>query len=93
MRIEYTELAIEDLTNILDTIAQDSPKRALAYVDRIKSAIELLQMFPNMGVSCRSKGIKENCRVMIFEAYLVFYTITYETVTIHTVIHTSQENY
>ena len=91
MRIEYTELAIEDLTNILDTIAQDSLKSALAYIEKIKSAIELLSLFPNLGVSCKSRGLDEECRVMVFEHYLVFYIIRDEVVTIKTIIHTSKD--
>ena len=42
MRLNYTTGAIDDLVNILDTIAKDSPRRAEAYVLKIKNAIELL---------------------------------------------------
>ena len=90
MQIEYTEIAIIDLTSILDIISRDSPRRALAYVGKIKSAIELLALFPNLGVTCKSRGLDDVCRVMVFEHYLIFYTLD-EIVTIRTIIHTSKK--
>jgi len=28
-----------------------------------------------MGVSCRAKGIDRDCRILIFENYLIFYEV------------------
>ncbi|RLC11883.1 MAG: hypothetical protein DRI57_18330 [Deltaproteobacteria bacterium] len=30
---------------------------------------------PYMGVSCRAKGIDRDCRILIFENYLIFYEV------------------
>ena len=87
MDLKYSESAIEDLYEILDFIALDSPKRASSFIDKLKSKIELLTIFPNLGVSCRNKGIAEDCRIMIFESYLVFYAIEDETVVIRNIIN------
>jgi len=92
MRIEYSGLAVEDLTNILDTIAEESKPRALKYVGKLRETIELLASFPNLGVSCKSRGLEEACRVMVFEKYLIFYTTSPDVVVIKTIIHTAKNN-
>ncbi len=89
MELKYSDTAIDDLYTLLDFIALDSQNRALTYVKKLKSKIELLTIFPNMGVSCQSKGIDEDCRVMIYESYLIFYTVEYETVTIRNIINSA----
>ena len=92
MQLNYTEKAITDIAEILDWIAIDNPKQARIYIGKVKEVIELLQFFPNMGVICKSKGIQEDCRVMVFEAFLIFYSLTDEAVVINTVIHTSRDH-
>ena len=72
MELRYSEQALEDLEQILSFIAKDSQVRAVSFIERIKMKIELLRDFPGLGVSCRSKGITEDCRVLIFGSYLIF---------------------
>ena len=91
MRLKYTEEAIADLVDLLDYIALDSPKRALSYVDKLREAVELLQLFPNIGIACKTKGIDEDCRVLTYESYLVFYVVMDDTVLIKTIINGSKD--
>ncbi len=91
MRLKYTQEATADLVDVLDHIALDSPKRALSYVSKLREAIELLQLFPNMGVACKTKGINEDCRVMTYESYLIFYVVMVDTVLIKTIINASRD--
>jgi len=89
MRLKYTEEAAADLVDLLDHIALDSPARALSYVGKLREAIELLQSFPNIGVACKTKGIYEDCRVLTYESYLIFYVVMVDTVLIKTIVNAS----
>jgi len=91
MRLRYSEEALADLEQILDFITQDSPVRALSFIEKLKAKIELLTIFPALGVSCRSKRIAEDCRVMIFESYLIFYTITIDDITVLSIINSAKD--
>ena len=92
MELKYSEDALNDLDQILDFIAEDSPVRALKFIDRLKSSIELLVAFPALGVSCQSKGISEDCRVMIFESYLIFYIVNVEKILILSIINAAKDH-
>jgi toxin ParE1/3/4 len=72
-KLIYTCKAEDDLDSIFDYIAKDSPENALNYIDKIKSAIEHLATSPFIGIHCSSKGIDRDCRILIFENYLIFY--------------------
>jgi len=89
MHLEYTEQSISDLDNIIEYIAKDSKSRALQYINKMKSKIELLVHAPNLGVACKTKKIKQNCRILIFEHYLVFYTTKERSIQIKRVLHSS----
>ena len=91
MKLRYSEDALDDLNQILDFIAEDSSERALAFIERLKSSIELLITFPGLGVSCQSKGIAENCRVMIFESYLIFYTVLEEKILVLSIVNAAKD--
>ncbi len=95
MQIDYSDQSIDDLSKIGEYIAKDSKSRAVQYLIKLKTKIELLIHFPYMGVECQSKNIHEDCRVMIFESYLIFYTIKKESIRINRIFHHSvnyQEN-
>ena len=91
MKLRYSEDALDDLNQILDFIAEDSSDRALVFIERLKSSIELLITFPGLGVSCQSKGISEDCRVMIFEAYLIFYSVSEENILVLSIINAAKD--
>ena len=91
MKLRYSEDVLEDLDQILKFIVKDSSTRALAFIDRLKSSIELLITFPGLGVSCQSKGIAEDCRVMIFESYLIFYIVNVEKILILSIINAAKD--
>ena len=89
MHLEYSERSIDDLDNIIEYIAKDGEIRALQYIDKIKSKIEILVHSPSIGVSCKTKNINQNCRILIFEHYLIFYIIKENSIHIKRVLHGS----
>ena len=91
MELKYSENALDDLDQILEFIAKDSPVRALAFIDRIKTKVELLITFPGLGVGCQSKGISEDCRVMIFGSYLIFYSVDKENILVLSIISAAED--
>lgn len=90
-KIFYLEKAYTDLESILDHIAQDSPIRAYEYLQFLQVTISKLADFPKLGVSCKRKKIRKDCRLFIIADYLVFYKLdeTSQTVTIGRVLHRS----
>ena len=92
MRLKYSEEALNDLDEILVFIAKESPARAVSFIEEIKEKIELLLDFPALGVSCQSKGIPANCRVMIFGTYLIFYSIAEEDILILSIINAAKDH-
>lgn len=90
-KILYLEKAYTDLENILDHIAQDNPIRANEYLQFLQITIIKLADFPKLGVSCKRKNIRKDCRIFIIEDYLVFYKLdeSSQTITIGRVLHRS----
>jgi len=90
-QIRYLPIAEADLLDILDFIARDSPKRALAFVDAIEKRIGALSQSPELGRVPRHPRLREyGYRVLILDSYLVFYKILPEIIQIHRVVHASR---
>ena len=83
-RILYAEKADEDLTEIYNYIAADSPERAAAYLGKMESCILQLKDFPNIGYSGKyPELVKLGIRMLSFEDYLVFYTVSQAEMCVH----------
>ena len=89
LKIEYSKKAEFDLEDIADFIAKDSKNRALSYLSKMQELIELISQNPNLGIACSSKNIKLKCRILIFEAYLIFYKVIEKSVLIIRILHSS----
>ncbi|MGZ5208287.1 MAG: type II toxin-antitoxin system RelE/ParE family toxin [Sulfuricurvum sp.] len=89
MRIKYTERAREDLDEIARYISQDSIQKAIDYLYKLRNKIKLLTVSPYMGLECRTKGLKHDCRIMVIEKYLVFYTFDNDLIQIKRIFHHS----
>lgn len=75
LQIRYTQKAKNDLDGIFANIFQDKQDTAVEYVYKIREFITLLQSNPLMGVECKYKGFNRDCRVLIFENYLIQYKV------------------
>jgi addiction module RelE/StbE family toxin len=73
MKLRYTERAITDLEAIQTYVAADNPSAATKLGKRIKSAVELLENFPELGRPGRFAGT----RVLLVARtpYAVYYTV------------------
>lgn len=93
VKLVYTCKAEEDLDSIFAYIAENNPANALNYIEKMRSAIENLIISPHMGVSCKAKGINRDCRILIFEKYLIFYHVDEDDseITILRILHGSRK--
>jgi len=85
--IRYTKLAENDLDEIFQLIYEDKPSMAITYIDKLYNFISLLITNPLMGIECKRKNINKNCRVLIYENYLIFYTLDEENIVILRVLN------
>ena len=94
MRIEWSEIAVEDLAGILSYIAKDAPCYADQFIDRLISATHKLATFPELGRRVPETGKDgENIRELIFHGYRIIYQVdqTVHRVLIVTVVHGSRD--
>ena len=73
--LKYSQLAKEDLFTIFETISKDKPSVAIEYITKLELYIELLETNPMMGTECKNRNINQDCRILIYGNYLIFYTI------------------
>jgi toxin ParE1/3/4 len=89
--LRYLPVAVNDLVSIFDWIANDSPRNAAAFVEKLDQRISNLRTHPLIGHVPRDETLqKSGYRVLVIESYLVFYIIRGRTVEIHRVIHGSR---
>lgn len=69
--IQYSNDAQNDLYSAISHIASESKNNAINYLARYKEKIELL----SMGVECKNKLIKRDCRVLVHESHLIVYKV------------------
>ena len=87
MRIEWTEPALDDLEDIRDYIAQDSPQNAAAFIQRLFDAAERLGDFPHQGREVpEADSSPEDIRELIVQGYRIIYWPRTEVVQILAVV-------
>ena len=91
LNIKYSNQAQLDLENAISHIANESVVNALNYLSRYDKKIELLKVNPCMGVECKTKMIKRDCRVLVHESHIVVYEINKNEIFIIRVFHTREE--
>ena len=89
--VRYLPIAVDDLLAIYDWIASDSPARAAAFTDKLDKRIGGLATHPFPGRIPKHEQLQASgYRVLVIEAYLVFYKVRGYIVEIHRVIHGSR---
>lgn len=87
-RIRINPVAMADVREIKAYIAEDNPVAAAKLGNAIYSEIEKLADFPEMGASLSAKiNIKTDYRFLVCSAYLIFYKIEGEFVSIYRVLN------
>jgi addiction module RelE/StbE family toxin len=74
--ISITEAAEQDLSDIVEYIANDSPVAALKLADEIERSVLQLEDFPLIGAVPKNRRLaRQGYRMLIVEGYLVFYVL------------------
>ena len=92
LNILYRELAEQDLFNLFEIISKDKPTVAVEYITKLEKHIELLQYNPELGLECKNKNINKDCRILIYEDYLIFYRTSNKEIHIIRILN-SRTNY
>jgi toxin ParE1/3/4 len=88
VKLRYTLPALADLSSVLDYIAAHSPQGAKRVEARIQAIIDLLLVYPNIGVRTDDPVIR---RLMTAPyPYLVFYEVINTEIIIHAVRHAAR---
>lgn len=89
MRIIWSPLSIERVTEIAGYIAQDSPQRSRKWVEKIFFKVEQLQSSPAIGRIVPEVNRKE-IRELILGNYRIIYRVDPQNIFILTVRHGRQ---
>ena len=83
MEIIWSPRSLEKIEHIGNYIAQDAPKRAMAFIDKLIKAVERLRRFPFSGPICFENPA---FRQLVFQGYRIIYRIGEKRVEIVTII-------
>ena len=86
VKLFYTKPALEDLKNIYDYIAPDSPKAAKRFTSALKEKIKILKNYPKLGRPIYPDKF-ENLRQVLYKSYRIIYQLKDDTVFIITIHH------
>ncbi len=89
MKLRYTLPALADLSEILDYIEAYSPQGARRVQSRIKIIVDLLLLYPRMGVRTDDPTIRRLTTAP--HPYLIFYEVTEAEIIIHAVRHGARD--
>ena len=89
MRIVWSPLAVERLTEIVEYIAQDNPKAAESWIQRIFQRVDQLKSFPESGRNIPETN-NPKIRELFYGNYRIIYRIEENQLSILTVRHGKQ---
>lgn len=87
LEIEWNEIARNDLLDIIEYIAEDSPDAAQRLKDDIATRVAKLPEHPNLYKAGRIEGTRE---MVVWANYIVVYRIDASSVHILRVLHAAQ---
>lgn len=90
MKVVFTRAAEGDLESIGDFIARDNPKRAGSFLRELRQAATDDGKFPE-GFQLVARRESHGIRRRPFGAYLVFYSVMQNHITIVRILHGAQD--
>lgn len=87
MKLNWSDIAEADLSDIYDYIARDVAYYAELFVERIINATDKLQDNPRIGRRVPEADQRDEVRELIVQGYRIIYRVDSENIDILTVIH------
>lgn len=87
MKLVYTDEAIDDLKRLREFIALHNPDAASRMGSELAGKIELLPDFPKMGAPVEMAPVSGSVRDMVFEKYIVRYSVHVSAIIILRIWH------
>ena len=87
--ITHRPLALQDLDDIWDYIAQDNPQIADHFIDKIEEKCLLLAKFPHIGTSCDT--LSPALRFLTVDKYILFYLPLDDGIEVVRVLHGARD--
>ena len=88
--VRWTPQAVEDLAAIRDFIARDSPRYAAITVERIVTAVDILEKFPLSGRIVPERS-RDDLRELVRPPYRIVYRVLEDQLDVVTVFRSSRE--
>ena len=88
-RIVHRPLALQDLDDIWDYIAQDNPQVADHFIDKVEKQCRLLAEFPNIGTSC--DALSPGLCFLVVDKYVLFYIALDDGIEVVRVLHGARD--
>jgi plasmid stabilization system protein ParE len=85
VKIRWTDIAVADLKSTHEYPGEHSPEVADALIERVLSAIDILERYPNLGRLGRIEGTREF--VVTGTRFHVFYRLRHEQLEILGILH------
>ncbi len=89
VKVEWSPLARDELDEILDYIAQDSPEYAISFFEQVQEKVRDLINFPKIGRKVPEFD-KPNIRELILKNYRIIYRILEDKIQIIRIFHGSK---
>jgi plasmid stabilization system protein ParE len=87
--VVFSHRAADDLEAIADFIAQDTPARAVAFLQKLRQQCLNIGRFPN--AQPRFPELGDRARVMPYKNYVVLYQVLDDAVSIERIIHGARD--
>jgi toxin ParE1/3/4 len=85
MKVRFSSEARADLRAIGEFIAEDSPSRALTFIDELEARCHSIGSAPAAGPD--RSDLVVGLRMIVFRRYLVFYTVEATGVRVVRIVH------
>ncbi len=85
MKVKWVRLALNDLNEVAEFIAQDNPESASRVLKRIWDAVQMLADYPHVGRAGRVLGTRE--LVIAGTPFIIPYRVAENTIQILRVLH------
>jgi toxin ParE1/3/4 len=82
--VRWRRAASDDLAEIIDYIASDSPDAAERFLDGVMDRIATLARFPLSGATCLHYP---KARQLLYGNYIIYYTVSRREVLVRAIVH------